>query len=239
MAQWNGFERMDFEFDGHSCILVRPHKAAKGNPWVWRTEFFGAFAQADIAMLHEGCCVAYVKLSDRYGCPSAVEDMERFRAMLVKRFELCEKAMLFGFSRGGLYAVNYALAYPQYVDKLYLDAPVLDIRSWPAGWGKGVGGRREWEECKACYALDENSARFFNRNPLDRAQELAAHHIPVLIVAGDADDVVPLDENGALFAQRYAATGGRIEMIVKENCGHHPHSLENTKPIVRFLMNKN
>ncbi len=47
MALWCGFERIDFEFQGYPCILVRSHKAAQGNPWVWRTEFFGAFAQAD------------------------------------------------------------------------------------------------------------------------------------------------------------------------------------------------
>ncbi len=134
--------------------------------------------------------------------------------------------------------MNYALAYPQYVDKMYLDAPVLDIRSWPAGWGKGIGGRKEWEECKACYCLDESAARSFDRNPLDRVQELAARHIPILIVAGDADDVVPLDENGVPFAEKYAVAGGRIEMIVKRGCGHHPHSLENTEPIVRFLTDK-
>ncbi len=239
MARWAGFERIDFEFEGHSCILVRPDRAAAGNPWVWRTEFFGAFAQADIAMLHEGYHVAYVKLSDRYGCESAVEDMERFRSEMVRRYGLNGKAILFGFSRGGLYAVNYALKYGQHVGKIYLDAPVLDIRSWPAGWGKGVGGKREWEECKECYGLDDVTARAFDKNPLDRAQELAARRIPVLIVAGDADDVVPLEENGMPFAQRYAAAGGRLEMIVKPECGHHPHSLENTEPIVRFLTDEN
>lgn len=239
MAQWRGFERIDFEFEGHSCILVCPDRAAAGNPWVWRCEFFGAFAQADEAMLHKGYHVAYVKLSDRYGCESAVEDMERFRRELTARFGLSEKAIPFGFSRGGLYAVNYALKYPQYVDKLYLDAPVLDIRSWPAGWGRGIGGTREWQECKACYRLDDVSARVFDQNPLDRAQELAAHRIPVLVVAGGADEVVPLEENGAPFAERYAQAGGRIELIVKPECGHHPHSLENPEPIVRFLTDEN
>lgn len=235
MAQWHGFERMDFEWNGHTCILVCPDRPAQGRPWIWRTEFFGAFAQADVAMLHQGYHVAYVKLSDMYGCPKAVEEMERFRAHLVKAYALQERAILFGFSRGGLYAVNYALTYPQGVDKLYLDAPVLDICSWPAGWGKGIGGKREWTECKACYALTDETARDFAQNPLDRAEELARLDIPVLIVAGDADDVVPLEENSQPFVKRFSQAGGRVQMIVKAGCGHHPHSLEDTAPIVEFL----
>jgi pimeloyl-ACP methyl ester carboxylesterase len=239
MGQWAGFERIDFEFRGHACLLVCPESAAQGRPWVWRTEFFGAFAQADIAMLHEGYHVAYVRLSDMYGCDAAVQEMEQFRHELTERYNLNQKAVLFGFSRGGLYAVNYALTFPEGVDRIYLDAPVLDIRSWPGGYGKGIGGRREWEECKVCYQLTEESAAQFDRNPLDRAEELAAHRIPILIVAGGADDVVPFDENAQPFAERYARAGGRIHVIVKPTCGHHPHSLEDTAPIVRFLTDRN
>lgn len=235
MTQWHGFKRMDFELDGHACILVCPDHSAQGRPWVWRTEFFGAFAQADVAMLQAGYHVAYIRLSDMYGCPEAVEWMERFRTHLVKEYDLCERAIPFGFSRGGLYAVNYALKYPQCVDKLYLDAPVLDICSWPAGWGKGIGGRREWKECKACYSLTDETAKHFSKNPLDRAEELAQWNIPVLIVAGDSDEVVPLEENAQPFVRRFSEAGGQVCLMVKAGCGHHPHSLDDPTPIVEFL----
>ena len=238
MANWRGFERIDFEFNGHECILVCPDVSAEGRPWVWRAEFFGAFAQADEAMLRAGWHVAYVKLSDQYGCGEAVREMEAFRAYLTAAYQLCEKAAIFGFSRGGLYAVNYALAYPEGVDALYLDAPVLDVRSWPAGWGEGIGGRREWEQCKACYGLTEETARAFKGNPLDRAEELARLNIPVLIVAGDADDVVPLSENSLPFVERLREAGASVGLIVKQGCGHHPHSLEDVAPIVNFLTEK-
>lgn len=238
MTTWCGFERIDFEFDGHNCILVKPETAAPGRPWVWRAEFFGAFPQVDEAMVRKGYHIAYISLSDRYGCPSAVEDMEKFRAMLVKEYDLYEKAQIFGFSRGGLYTVNYALAYPQYVDKIYLDAPVMDIRSWPGGKGKGVGSPECWAECMECYGLDEETAKTFRMNPLDRTEELAATGIPVALVAGGADAVVPYDENGELFAARFEKAGGKIMTIVKPHCDHHPHSLEDPTPVVDFLMKK-
>ncbi len=235
MSEWCGFERIDFQFENHECILVRPEKAAEGNPWVWRAEFFGAFPSVDEEMVKRGWHIAYVSLSDRYGCPSAVEDMERFRAWLVKEYGLNEKAQIFGFSRGALYAVNYALTYPMFVDKLYLDAPVLDIRSWPGGKGSGDGAEMQWEECKECYGLTEETAAVFDRNPLDRAEELAGTGIPVIIVAGGSDSAVPYCENGEPFARRFKAAGGRIETIIKPECGHHPHSLTDPEPVARFL----
>ncbi|MBQ8953147.1 MAG: prolyl oligopeptidase family serine peptidase [Clostridia bacterium] len=234
-STWRGFPREDFEFEGHQCILVHPHEARPGRPWVWRAEFFDAFAQVDEAMARAGYFIAYVRLSDRYGCPSAVEDMEAFRRMLVEKYQLRDRPHIFGFSRGGLYSVNYALTYPEHTGRLYLDAPVLDIRSWPGGQGKGDGDEKCWRECLTCWGLTEETAKTFARNPLDRAEELAKLHIPVVLVAGGADTAVPFDENGLPFAARFRRAGGQIQVIVKPACGHHPHSLEDPSPIVAFL----
>ena len=233
---WRGFPREDFEFEGHPCILVHPHRARPGRPWVWRAEFFDAFAQVDEAMAQAGYHVAYIRLSDRYGCPAAVADMEAFRRLLTEKYGLADKPLLFGFSRGGLYAVNYALAYPQHTGKLYLDAPVMDIRSWPGGLGKATREDKCWRECLSCYGLTEETARTFRRNPLDRAEELAKLNIPVALVAGGADKTVPFDENGLPFAARFRRAGGEIQLIVKPGCDHHPHSLEDPAPVVAFLM---
>ena len=60
--------------------------------------------------------------------------------------------------------------------------------------------------------------------------------IPILVVAGDADREVPLDENTRPFADRVRAAGGRIELIIKLGGDHHPHSLRDPQPIVDFLL---
>jgi len=65
---------------------------------------------------------------------------------------------------------------------------------------------------------------------------LAKTGIPVIIVAGGADETVPYEENGELFVKRFRAAGGVIEEYVKPECGHHPHSLEDPRPIVEFLV---
>ncbi len=239
MSDWSryGGELKRFEFNGKACEVVVPEKPAEGRPWVWRGEFFEAFNQADLELLRRGWHLAYTALCDRYGCPSAVEDMKRFHDRVVSEFALAPRAALFGFSRGGLYCVNYALAYPEDAACLYLDAPVCDIRSWPGGKGAGEGAPGCWRECLRCYGLTEAESVSFKGSPLDRAEELAEKQIPLLVVAGDADRTVPYAENGRPLAARYAAAGGRaLTLIVKPGCDHHPHSLEDPEPIVRFVL---
>ncbi|HYF37961.1 MAG TPA: hypothetical protein VD994_21845, partial [Prosthecobacter sp.] len=57
-----------------------------------------------------------------------------------------------------------------------------------------------------------------------------------LHVYGDADDVVPPDENTLLLANRYKALGGPITLIPKPGIGHHPHGLEDSTPIIDFIV---
>lgn len=231
----DGYEKVEFYLNGRECVLIRPKQAAPGNPWLWRAEFLTDFNQSDRELLRQGWHIAYIRISNLYGCPGAIEAMRQFKRHAETTFALASRVSLFGFSRGGLYATNYAAAYPEDVATLYIDAPVLDIRSWPAGRGAGNGSPHCWEECKAVYGLTESAADSFADNPLDKVDAIAAAGIPVILVAGDADAVVPYPENGELFAKRLRELGGTIEVYVKPGIGHHPHSLEDPSPIVSFV----
>lgn len=235
---WKGFKRYDFTVDGRDGLVVVPETAADGNPWVWRAEFFDAFAMADMAMLRKGWHLAYYNVSNMYGCPEAVMLMRGFHGFVEAQFNLSKKTVLFGFSRGGLYAFNYAVQYPDKVAALYLDAPVLDIRSWPGGMGVGKGSGYEWGQCLECYGLTEESLKYFKGNPIDKIEQVSKASIPIIIVAGNNDSVVPFDENSAILARRYSESGEKIKVIVKQGAEHHPHSLEDPTPIVDFLLNE-
>jgi pimeloyl-ACP methyl ester carboxylesterase len=235
-TKWNGYDQVQFAFENRSALLVQPKQPADGKPWIWRTEFFGHEPQADVALLAAGWHVAYLKVSDLYGAPVAIEAMAKFHDHLVKEHGLAKRAVLEGFSRGGLYAVNYAAAHPDHTAALYLDAPVLDIRSWPGGKGKGPGSAQLWQQCLALYGLTEQTAQDFKGNPIDHATALAKAGIPVISVCGDADEVVPLEENTKVFEDRYRAAGGKIEVILKPGVKHHPHSLKDPKPITDFIL---
>lgn len=235
ITSWQGYDRIDFELNGNEGFVVLPRTFAAGRPWIWRAEFFDAFDQADQALLEQGYCRAYYRQSDLYGCPDAIAGMHDFHAYVTRIFGLAEKAVLFGFSRGGLYAFNYAATYPERVAALYLDAPVLDIRSWPGGKGEGKYGAQEWQECLTAYGLTEEESQHASVSPLQRVVAVAQAGIPILLVAGDADSVVPFAENGAILAKRYPELGGSIEVIVKHGIEHHPHSLDDPTPIVSFV----
>lgn len=235
-SSWQGYERLDFEVAGRAALLVKPQKMAKDAPWIWRTEFFGHEPQADVALLGRGWHVAYFKVSDMYGAPAAIDLMAQFHATVTRDYRLNNRVVLEGFSRGGLYAVNFAATHPDKTAALYLDAPVLDIRSWPGGKGRGKGSAKCWAEALAIYGLTEETASTFKGNPLDRLEPLAKARIPILSVCGDADTAVPLAENTAILETRYKTLGGPIEVIVKPGVEHHPHSLKDPKPIVDFLL---
>lgn len=236
VSQWQGYERVNFEIAGHPALLVKPKTVAPGSPWIWRTEFFGVFPQADIALLAAGWHVAYVKISNMYGCPASLDIMEQFYQAVTHDYGLNKRVVLEGFSRGGLYAVNFAAAHPEQIAALYLDAPVLDIRSWPGGKGGGKGDAKCWAEVLQIYGLTEESTASFKENPLNHLEPIAKANIPILSVCGDSDKTVPMTENTTLLEGRYKQLGGTIKVIVKPGCDHHPHSLTDPKPIVDFLL---
>ena len=233
---WQGYEQLNFTVDGRRCLLVVPKTAAPGKPWIWRTEFFGHEPQGDVALLGKGFHVAYMDVSNMYGAPVALDHMDKFFAHLTRQYGLSSKTVLEGFSRGGLFAFNWAARNPQNVASLYVDAPVCDFKSWPGGLGKGKGSAGDWDRCKKVYGLTDDEARRYKFNPVDNLEPLAKARIALLHVCGDADDVVPIAENTMLVKERYEKLGGTIVVINKPGVGHHPHSLKDPTPIVEFIL---
>ena len=149
---------------------------------------------------------------------------------------LAKKVTLEAMSRGGVYAYNWALANPTKVDCIYADVPVLDLKSWPGGKGKGLGSKEDWELFKKDYGLREEQASQFKNSSLDNAEKIAKLGFPMLHVVGDADDIVPLDENTKPFEERVKNSGGNIMVIHKPGIKHHPQSSANPTPIVDFIL---
>lgn len=228
---WNGYERRDFQIEGRDCIVVLPTVPAAGRPWIWRARFWGHEPQTDIALLGHGFHLVYMDVAGLFGCPQAVTLWDAFYRFLVTDMALHRKAVLEGMSRGGLMVYNWAIAHPEQVACIYADAPVCDFKSWPRGRSES-----DWRQCLDAYGLTEAEAIAYPSNPIDRLAPLAAHRVPLLHVCGALDTVVPVAENTAVLAERYRAMGGSIEIILKPDCGHHPHSLPDPAPIVSFIL---
>ena len=219
------------QFNGYEATVIRPE--TPNGKWIWKTEFLYAFDQAEVALVKEGYTRVYYKISDKYGSYNAVRLMRKFYHFIIKEFDLNEKCCLFGFSRGGLYAFNFALFYPEYVEKVYLDAPVLDMRTWPKR--EKPDDRPLVEQVYNEYGLNDDTIITFKGNPIDNLPEFFSLNIPFMIVAGGADEVVRFDRNGGKLIAYCEENGVKITSIVKPDCKHHPHSLEDVTPILEFI----
>ena len=236
-GDWNGYEKIDFSVGGRGALLVVPKQPAPGKHWIWRTEFFGIDPQADIALLGEGVYVAYIGVGGLFGAPVALDAMDKFYEHVTKTYGLNSKVVLEGFSRGGLYALNWAIRHPDRVACMYLDAPVCDFKSWPGGGGRVRMSGRDWRDCLAAYKMTDAQARAYKGNPIDNLAPLAKAKIPIFCVCGDMHDwVVPIEANTLLLESRYKELGGEVYVIRKPKAGHRPHSLPDPTPIVNFVL---
>ena len=236
MSNFYGYACISFRLNGVACKVVRPHRAAKGAPWIWRARFWGHEPQTDVALLDRGFHVVYCDVADLFGSPLAVKRWDHFYK-LMRQGGLHPKVVLEGMSRGGLIVYNWAVANRKKVACVYADAPVLDLKSWPMGGGSRQVSDNELELMMKVYGFtDKSEALRYRKNPLDRARQIAKAGFPMLHVCGDADEVVPVAENTALFEKAIQADGGRITVIHKPGCLHHPHSLKNPSPIVNFIL---
>lgn len=230
-GEWNGCDSYSFRFEGRDAIVVVPRQPAPGRPWIWRPAFFGAFPSVDKALLERGFHVVYLDVTHCYGTPRAVEVGTRFYHEMTSRYRLSPKVTVEGFSRGGLYSINWASKNSEKVACLYLDAPVCDVFSWPGRKDQALWNDllREWE-------TTDEAMEHFKGNPKDNLAPLAEAGIPIISVCGDADKVVPFKDNMAVVRSRYVAMGGRVELILKPGVDHHPHSLDDPQPVVDFIV---
>jgi pimeloyl-ACP methyl ester carboxylesterase len=239
-GRWEGFVRHDFRVDGDDVIVVEPAKPLPGRPWAWRGEFFGAFPNADIALLKQGWHLAYMGVPDQFGSPKAVARWEKFYDVLVKDHQLSPRPALIGLSRGALYCMAWAAAHPDRTLLVYIDNGVCDFKSWPGGKPKGLGtgsgSPGEWSKLLRAYDFkDDREAIAYKLNPVDNLAPLAGARIPILLVYGDSDLTVPHLENSEVVYDRYKALGGPVERIVKPGQDHHPHGLADPSPIIEFF----
>ena len=228
----------DFLVDDVPVTVVSPpspRQTPGGYPWIWRAEFLGAFDGADRALLDAGWYLVYVSVPNRYGDPVAMQAWERAHAALTKTYGFMPRAGLFGFSRGALYAMSWAAAHPEFTLAIYLDNGVCDMRSWPGGrlqnLGQGQGGAKEWTEMLQVWHIAPGDAdAVLKASPVSKLEAPAHATIPLLLVYGDSDHVVPAAENSEIVLRKYTVLGGPVQQIVKKGGDHHPHGLDDVVP---------
>lgn len=229
---FHGYKGHVFNMGDVECYVVEPKVAANGAPWLIRARFWGHEPQTDIALLELGYHITYCDVADLYGSQQAIERWNKFYDLLTSLGKLNKKVVLEGMSRGGLIVYNWAAQNSKKVACIYADAPVMDIKSWPMG---SKGSPSDVVKMMAAYGFkNEAEAKEWSKNPVDHADKVKK--IPMLHVVGDIDTVVPVEDNTLLFARRLRDKGVILPIISKPSVGHHPHSLNNPKNIVDFIL---
>lgn len=232
---WNGFEVEIFNFEERKARIVYPAAEPNGK-LLLKTEYFGAFPNFETEMLKRGYYLCNIEHQTRWAPDYETDIMADFVKFVCEKLGIEKKCVAVGMSCGGLQAARLAQLYPEIVSVLYLDAPVLNILSLAGlGAAKPEFVSFAWGELVATYGFSRSTIINFRNSPIDHLNVLIENDIPVIMVYGDADNVVIYDENGKVLEDYYKANGGKIEVISKSMCEHHPHGLEDPAPIIDFV----
>jgi hypothetical protein len=103
------------------------------------------------------------------------------------------------------------------------------------GMSKGGVNEFNWgavnPEKVACIYAD-NPALY--EDDFAKIPELAKHDVPLLHICGSEDML--LQQHTLVVENMYHQLGGAITVIIKEGHAHHPHSLQNPKPIADWIV---
>lgn len=231
---WNGLKRIDFEFEGREAILVCPETPNEDKNWLFKTEYFGAFPDFEIEMVKRGWHLAYIKNITRWCRDEEIDLKKRFSDFISEEIGLYKKCVPVGMSCGGMIGVKFAAKFPESVSALYLDAPVMNLLSCPAHVGRNENDEF-WQEFLEAMDMTLSELINYREHPIDKKHILLENKIPVIMIYGDSDTLVPYHENGAVFEKFYKENGGVIEVICKKGMGHHPHGLDDNSPIIDFV----
>jgi len=212
-----GVKRYNFTFEGFKASFDEPADPKPGRQWMWCMKWPHAFAE--LTGQTDGVARGYyfVYLDDiNWMNPAGLKVAKRFHDFLVRELGFSDKAFLIGMSWGGFYSTRYAAAYPEDVASIYLDAPLMNFEKF---------GIERWAAARAAWGEPENGSWEKDpRMPVNLADKIARADIPLLLLYGGVDTVVPPAVNCERFIAAYKASGGKnLQVIKRATFAHHPH----------------
>jgi dienelactone hydrolase len=240
VEDWCGGRRIEFDFKGYNAWIVLPPAGtpvAEGRPWTWTMQWRTAFVKRTGApeMLRRGWHHAAIDTFKHRMDSRGLEVNRAFQRYIVEKLGLKPKAALIGLSWGGFFSVRYTAAYPECVERVYLDAPLLTFHDFMSSVAPDLRAARlggelaEWSKGP----LDGKSWENDPRMPVNMAAAIARAKTPVLLLYGGQDQTVIPGLNSELFIERMKKAGGDIRSGMKDAegrgryaYGHHPHGLD-------------
>jgi hypothetical protein len=201
-SEWHGFDRYDFimddqtlavtpfkappgEGDGikdppkgtHRCVIVVPKELAPGNPWSWRGCYWNHMPQAEIGLLHQGFCIAYISAGEKF---RPGKQWDAWYAFLTEH-GLSPKPVFVGMSRGGEFSYMWATTHPDKVSGIYADNPG---GNWDVLMGIAALATNDVPLLHVCGSLDPILGKF--TFPIENMYQQFGGRISVMIKEGAA-----------------------------------------------------
>lgn len=164
--------------------------------------------------IEAGIAVAGIDVGESNGSPAGQKHFDALYQELTENRGFAKKPCLLGRSRGGLWASSWAIRNPEKVSGLAGIYPVFDLTTYP-----------NLKRAAPAYGLTENELAdsLDQHNPIAKIDVLANARVPVFIIHGDIDKVVPLRENSQTLLEVYqkSGAGGSVELVVEKGQGHN------------------
>jgi pimeloyl-ACP methyl ester carboxylesterase len=210
-----------FLVEGRPAFILLPsaEKRQTPQPWIMYAPTLPGYPDSHEKWMHKlfltaGVAVAGIDVGEAYGSPQGQKWMSALYKRLTEKRGFATKPCLLGRSRGGLWVSSWAIANPDQVAGIAGIYPVFDLRTYP-----GLN--------TAAPAFDMTpqglELSLNQHNPVARLDTLSRAKIPVYIIHGDADKVVPLKENSLALLERYeeANASDVVTLIVAKDQGHN------------------
>lgn len=209
-----------FLVDGHPAFIIPAKAKMRGEgrtPWVWYAPTLRGLPDKEEQWLftrltEAGITIAGIDVGESFGSPEGRAGYSALYDELTQRRNFARRPVLLGRSRGGLMTLNWAADNPDKVAAFAGIYPVCNLVSYP-GLAKAA----------PAYGLTaaQLEAALTEHNPIDRLAPLAQARIPLLMIHGDIDTLVPLEDNSLEVRSRYFALGGQCRVIIARGQGHN------------------
>ncbi|MEM6689759.1 MAG: sulfatase-like hydrolase/transferase [Planctomycetota bacterium] len=227
-----------FSVNGHQAFVMTPQTKPAGSPkpWVFYAPTLPRYPDKAEAWMHQrlldaGIAIAGVDVGEAYGSPDSIKTFEGLHSAMVER-GYSSKPVVLGRSRGGLWAARLAIEHPEWVAGIGGIYPVFDCLSYP-----GV------KKAADAYGVEQDllQASESSLNPLTRLHEIANAKIPIYIIHGDDDKVVPLEENSVKLLSAYTTKGidSLVTLNIAKGQGHSFwEGFFHCEPLLDFLIDQ-
>ena len=211
-----------FLVDDRPAFILWPsqEKRSRPQPWIMYSPTLPRHPDVHEKWMHQqfldaGVAVAGIDVGESYGSPEGRKHFSALYKELTTKRNFGAKPCLLGRSRGGLWSSSWAIRNTNKVAGIAGIYPVFDLTTYPG-----------MKRAALAYKMSEEdlAAAIKQHNPIEKVGVLAKAEIPIFLIHGDVDNVVPIKQNSARVVKIYRNSPGAkqlVELDVVAGQGHN------------------